>query len=126
MKGEQGIQGEKGDKGDQGEKGEQGIQGEQGEKGEDAIYCYISSTKGNTFEANETGTTNLTAHLFIGAEEQDISGTKYTYEWKVLETNGNISNLTDSSGNPYTGKTLTGVSLTILKNKTIFFEATEK
>lgn len=70
-----GVQGVKGDKGDTGERGPQGVRGEQGiqgVKGDDAITLTITSSNGTVFK-NNTGSTVLTAHVFVGGKEQTIA-----------------------------------------------------
>ena len=69
--GVQGIKGDKGDKGETGERGPQGVQGVQGVKGDDAITLTITSSNGTVFK-NNTGSTTLTAHVFVGGKEQTI------------------------------------------------------
>lgn len=69
--GVQGIKGDKGDKGETGERGPQGVQGVQGVKGDDAITLTITSSNGTVFK-NNTGSTTLTAHVFVGGNEQNI------------------------------------------------------
>jgi len=74
--GVQGVKGDKGEKGDQGVKGDQGIQGIQGVKGDDgadAITLTITSSNGTVFK-NNTGSTELTAHVFLGGVEQTVAG----------------------------------------------------
>lgn len=69
--GVQGIKGDKGDRGETGERGPQGVQGVQGVKGDDAITLTITSSNGTVFK-NNTGSTTLTAHVFVGGKEQTI------------------------------------------------------
>ena len=69
--GVQGIKGDKGDRGETGERGPQGVQGVQGVKGDDAITLTITSSNGTVFK-NNTGSTTLTAHVFVGGKEQNI------------------------------------------------------
>lgn len=69
--GVQGIKGDKGDRGETGERGPQGVQGAQGVKGDDAITLTITSSNGTVFK-NNTGSTTLTAHVFVGGKEQTI------------------------------------------------------
>ena len=69
--GVQGIKGDKGDRGETGERGPQGVRGEQGVKGDDAITLTITSSNGTVFK-NNTGSTTLTAHVFVGGKEQTI------------------------------------------------------
>lgn len=86
--GVQGVKGDKGDRGEQGAKGEQGIQGVQGVKGDngaDAITLTITSSNGTVFKNNE-GSTVLTAHVFVGGNEQTIEnngtcGSLGTVKW---------------------------------------------
>lgn len=70
--GVQGIKGDKGDRGETGERGPQGVQGDQGVKGDDAITLTITSSNGTVFK-NNTGSTTLTAHVFVGGKEQTIA-----------------------------------------------------
>lgn len=86
--GVQGIKGDKGDKGETGERGPQGVQGVQGVKGDDgadAITLTITSSNGTVFK-NNTGSTTLTAHVFVGGNEQTIEnngtcGSLGTVKW---------------------------------------------
>ena len=64
--------GETGEKGDPGEPGEPGSPGEKGEPGADAITLSITSSNGTVFK-NNSGSTELTAHVFKGGVEQSIT-----------------------------------------------------
>lgn len=86
--GVQGVKGDKGETGERGPQGAQGVQGEQGEKGNDgadAITLSITSSNGTVFK-NNTGSTELTAHVFLGGIEQTVTdggvcGTLGTVRW---------------------------------------------
>ena len=69
------IKGETGDKGDPGKQGPQGPQGPQGKTGAngvDAITLTITSSNGTIFK-NNSGSTVLTAHVYIGGVEQRVT-----------------------------------------------------
>lgn len=67
-----GEQGPQGDKGDTGDKGDKGDKGDTGDKGDDAIAMTITSSAGTIFK-NNSGSTVLTAHVFVGGVEQSIT-----------------------------------------------------
>ena len=66
------IKGETGAKGDTGATGPQGPQGETGANGVDAITLTITSSNGTIFK-NNSGSTVLTAHIYVGGVEQSIT-----------------------------------------------------
>ena len=67
-----GETGEKGDPGEPGSPGEKGDPGDPGEPGADAITLSITSSNGTVFK-NNSGSTELTAHVFKGGVEQSIT-----------------------------------------------------
>lgn len=67
-----GETGEKGDPGEPGSPGEKGDPGDPGEPGADAIALSITSSNGTVFK-NNSGSTELTAHVFKGGVEQSIT-----------------------------------------------------
>ena len=67
-----GETGEKGDPGEPGSPGEKGDPGDPGEPGADAITLSITSSNGTVFK-NNSGSTELTAHVFEGGVEQSIT-----------------------------------------------------
>ena len=69
-----GETGEKGDPGEPGSPGEKGDPGDPGEPGADAITLSITSSNGTVFK-NNSGSTELTAHVFKGGVEQSITDT---------------------------------------------------
>lgn len=58
--------------GKDGEDGTNGTNGKDGEDGADAITLTITSSAGTVFK-NSTGSTTLTAHVFVGGVEQTIT-----------------------------------------------------
>ena len=64
--------GETGEKGDPGEPGSPGEKGDPGDPGADAITLSITSSNGTVFK-NNSGSTELTAHVFKGGVEQSIT-----------------------------------------------------
>ena len=67
-----GETGGKGDPGEPGSPGEKGDPGDPGEPGADAITLSITSSNGTVFK-NNSGSTELTAHVFKGGVEQSIT-----------------------------------------------------
>ena len=67
-----GETGEKGDPGEPGSPGEKGDPGDPGEPGADAITLSITSSNGTVFK-NNSGSTELIAHVFKGGVEQSIT-----------------------------------------------------
>lgn len=55
----------------------------------DPIQVTIESSGGDVFK-NGIGTTTLKARLFQAGNEVDEKGTKYTYDWKKYDKNGNL------------------------------------
>ena len=92
------------------------------DNGKDAIRSYIESPNGNLFCENDTGTITLIARIYIGNTEIDplvenaSSLQKLQYKWYAIDNDGEEINLG-------TGKKIEGVSLTAIRNKTIYFEA---
>ena len=80
-----GETGGKGDPGEPGSPGEKGDPGDPGEPGADAITLSITSSNGTVFK-NNSGSTELTAHVFKGGVEQSITdagvcGSLGTIKW---------------------------------------------
>ena len=67
-----GETGEKGDPGEPGSPGEKGDPGDPGAPGADAITLSITSSNGTVFK-NNSGSTELIAHVFKGGVEQSIT-----------------------------------------------------
>lgn len=83
--GAKGDPGEQGEQGPQGDPGPQGPQGETGANGVDAITLTITSSNGTIFK-NNSGSTVLTAHIYVGGVEQSITddgvcGTLGSVKW---------------------------------------------
>ena len=83
--GAKGDPGEQGEQGPQGDPGPQGPQGETGANGVDAITLTITSSNGTVFK-NNSGSTILTAHIYVGGVEQSITddgvcGTLGSVKW---------------------------------------------
>lgn len=67
-----GTPGTPGAKGDKGDKGDPGEDGQDGNDGLDAISISIIPSDGTVFK-NKTGTSTLTAHVYVGGVEKTIS-----------------------------------------------------
>lgn len=83
--GAQGTKGDKGDQGDKGDKGDTGATGATGAAGKDAIVVSITTSNGTVFK-NNSGSTVLTAHVYVGGVEQTITsegvcGSYGTIKW---------------------------------------------
>ena len=83
--GAKGDPGKQGEQGPQGDPGPQGPQGETGANGVDAITLTITSSNGTIFK-NNSGSTVLTAHIYVGGVEQSITddgvcGTLGSVKW---------------------------------------------
>ena len=71
----------------------------------DNIQMTIVSSGGDTF-VNSQGSTVLTARLFRGGAEIDISGTQYTYKWYKYDKDANLITGWGGSVDYKTGKNL--------------------
>lgn len=107
--GQQGIQGVQGEQGEQGKQGEQGIQGV---AGADAVTIVITSDNGTIFK-NNTGSTTLTAHVFVGGVEKEI-----TNAGAVADNLGTIYWYKDGTKVTSPSKTL-AISASIVTNKMV-------
>ncbi|MCM3242683.1 phage tail protein [Cytobacillus oceanisediminis] len=70
----------------------------------------ITSSAGNIFKNGE-GSTVLTVNTFLGGNEYDMNGTRYTYQWTKRDKDGNV----DASFNK-TGKSITVTSADVLES----------
>lgn len=103
----------KGNTGDKGNPGDKGDPGTPGSDGADAITLTITSSNGTIFK-NNSGSTVLTAHVFVGAVEQSITsagvcGSLGSIKWYKSGTTAAIA----------TAKTLT-VSAASVTNSAVY------
>lgn len=99
--GQTGAKGDKGDTGEKGDTGDTGAKGDKGDAGDDAITMTITSSAGTVFK-NSSGSTVLTAHVFVGGVEQSVTDTG------VCGSYGSVKWYKGSSTTPAaTSKTLT-------------------
>jgi phage minor structural protein len=61
------------------------------------VLSSISSTAGNVFK-NGTGSTTLTAKVFLAGQEADLDGSRYTYNWTKYDKTGALVNGYSKSG----------------------------
>lgn len=98
--------------------GYNGPAGPTGPAGPGALNCYVESLSGNLFLETATNNINLTARIFLGAEEIDYSGNELAYTWYI----DNTVYVDSETGETINTKTIT-VNIQDIKNKSVYFEA---
>ena len=90
-------------------------------QGKDAAMVYLTSSAGTAFEAQETGTTILTAYVLRNGIDITKDNGVWTYEW-YYEEGSTDSQLKNKNGNNANGKTVE-VNKSDLFNKRVYFIA---